>query len=272
MDVLVPLVTLTAMEIVLGIDNIVFIAILASRLPVQQQARARNIGLMAAMGTRILLLFSITWVLKLDKPFVYLTDLGIPAGILGVDPANPKSLPPDVALDPHSSAGRALGINGISVKDLILLIGGMFLIWKSVREIHHKIEGQHESAAKVPTSFASVVGQIALMDIIFSLDSVITAVGMVDADKVWVMVVSIILAILVMLKYAGAVSRFVDRHPTIKILALSFLILIGVMLVAEGIGTHFNKGYIYFAMAFSLVVEMLNMKLRPAEAAHANDD
>ena len=243
MDVLLALVTLTAMEIVLGIDNIVFIAILASRLPVEQQPRARNLGLIAAMGTRILLLFSITWVLKLDKPFVHLTDLGVPAGILGVDPANPKPLPTDAGHDPHSSVGRGLGINGISVKDLILLIGGLFLIWKSVREIHHKIEGQHDTKPVAASSFASVVAQIALMDIIFSLDSVITAVGMVDADKVWVMVVSIILAILVMLKYAGAVSRFVERHPTIKVLALSFLILIGVMLVAEGIGTHFSKGY-----------------------------
>jgi predicted tellurium resistance membrane protein TerC len=272
MDALIPLITLTAMEIVLGIDNIVFIAILASRLPVHQQAKARNLGLIAAMGTRVLLLFSITWVLKLDKPFVYLTDLGVPAGILGVDPASPKALPTETAHDPHSSAGRGLGINGISVKDLILLIGGMFLIWKSVREIHHKIEGHHDTKAVVAASFGSVVAQIALMDIIFSLDSVITAVGMVEADKVWVMVVSIVLAILVMLKYAGAVSRFVDRHPTIKILALSFLILIGVLLVAEGIGTHFNKGYIYFAMAFSLIVEMLNMRIRTPAAAHASDD
>jgi predicted tellurium resistance membrane protein TerC len=272
MEYLLPLVTLTAMEIVLGIDNIVFIAILASRLPAQQQARARRLGLIAAMGTRILLLFSITWVLKLDKPFFYLTDIGVPAGILGVDPANPRALPADAPHEPHSSASRALGINGLSVKDLILLVGGMFLIWKSVREIHHKIEGQHDQAPPAPSSFGSVVGQIALMDIIFSLDSVITAVGMVEADKIWVMVVSIILAILVMLKYAGAVSRFVDRHPTIKILALSFLILIGVMLVAEGVGTHFNKGYIYFAMAFSLVVEMINMRIRPTAATSHSDD
>jgi predicted tellurium resistance membrane protein TerC len=268
MDVLLALVTLTAMEIVLGIDNIVFIAILASRLPVQQQPRARNLGLIAAMGTRILLLFSITWVLKLDEAFLYLTDLGVPAGILGVDPADPKA----TVTDPHSSVGRALGMNGISVKDLILLIGGLFLIWKSVREIHHKIEGHTDTKPVAAATFRSVVAQIALMDIIFSLDSVITAVGMVDADKVWVMVVSIILAILVMLKYAGAVSRFVDRHPTIKILALSFLILIGVMLVAEGIGTHFSKGYIYFAMAFSLVVEMLNMRVRTGPAVQASDD
>ena len=272
MDALLALITLTAMEIVLGIDNIVFIAILASRLPVQQQARARNLGLIAAMGTRILLLFSITWVLKLDTAFIHLTDLGIPAGVVGVDPAHPKLLPGDPAPDPHSSVARALAINGISVKDLILLIGGLFLIWKSVREIHHKIEGHADTKPVVAASFANVVFQIALMDIIFSLDSVITAVGMVDADKVWVMVVSIILAILVMLKYAGAVARFVDRHPTIKVLALSFLILIGVMLVAEGIGTHFSKGYIYFAMAFSLVVEMLNMRVRTSPTTQASDD
>jgi predicted tellurium resistance membrane protein TerC len=266
MEYVLPLVTLTAMEIVLGIDNIVFIAILAARLPVAQQAKARQIGLIAAMATRVLLLFSITWVLKLDKPFVYLTDLGIPPQLLGADPAHPKG----DADDGHHAAGVA--INGVSVKDLILLLGGLFLIWKSVREIHHKIEGHHEKKTQVAASFSGVVAQIALMDIIFSLDSVITAVGMVEADKVWVMVVSIVVAILVMLKYAGAVSRFVDRHPTIKILALSFLILIGVMLVAEGIGTHFNKGYIYFAMAFSLVVEMINMKVRPITAIVAGDD
>ncbi|OAI55284.1 hypothetical protein AYO47_09620 [Planctomyces sp. SCGC AG-212-M04] len=272
MDALLALLTLTAMEIVLGIDNIVFIAILASRLPVHQQSRARNLGLLAAMGTRILLLFSITWVLTLDKPFFYLTDVGIPPAILGVDPAHPKDPATEATHDPHSSAARGLGINGISWKDLILLTGGLFLIWKSVREVHHKIEGHTETQSVGQVSFSGVVAQIALMDIIFSLDSVITAVGMVDAKKLWVMVTAIILAILVMLKYAGAVSRFVDRHPTIKILALSFLILIGVMLVAEGIGTHFNKGYIYFAMAFSLVVEMLNMRVRKAPAVPASDD
>ncbi len=269
MDALLPLVTLTAMEIVLGIDNIVFIAILASRLPPAEQPKARRLGLIAAMVMRLLLLFSISLVLRMDKPFLYLTDLGVPAGILGVDPANPKQVPASAAQDPHSSAGRALGINGISLKDLILLAGGLFLIWKSVREIHHKIEGPGEEAEVQVAGFWSVVSQIALMDMIFSIDSVITAVGMVEADKIWVMVVAIVLAILVMLKYAGTISAFVDRHPTIKILALSFLILIGVMLVAEGIGTHFNKGYIYFAMAFSLAVEFLNMRVRKSPPARA---
>jgi predicted tellurium resistance membrane protein TerC len=286
MDWAIPLVTLTAMEIVLGIDNIVFIAILAGRLPAEQRARARNLGLMAALGTRILLLFSITWVLRMDKPFVYLTDLGVPPSLLSVNPANPKGQPltkgqPDepesetrhdaTKPDPHSRESRGLNINGISVKDLILFLGGLFLIWKSTREIHHKIEGDDHQQQSKAASFGAVIAQIAMMDIIFSLDSVITAVGMVDPDKIWVMVLSIILAIGVMLKYAGAVSGFVDRHPTLKMLALSFLILIGVMLVAEGTGMHFNKGYIYFAMAFSLVVEMLNMKIR-AKPAVATDD
>ncbi|MBX3442587.1 MAG: TerC family protein [Planctomyces sp.] len=274
MDWVLPLITLTAMEVVLGIDNIVFIAILAARLPVEQQAKARSIGLMAALGTRLLLLFSITWVLKMDQPSFYLTDLGVPAGWLGVDPDNPKGLPIETAeppANPRSHAAgphsRGLGINGISVKDMILFFGGLFLVWKSVREIHHKIEGPGEERQVQASSFAGVVGQIAFMDIIFSLDSVITAVGMVN--QVWVMVVAIIIAIGVMLRYAGAVSRFVDRHPTLKMLALSFLILIGVMLIAEGIGTHFPKGYIYFAMAFSLLVEMLNMRVRPAAAVAA---
>jgi len=197
-----------------------------------------------------------------------------------VNPENPKGTEPkadpgkagDAAEpDPHSKEVRGLRINGISVKDLILFIGGLFLMWKSTREIHHKIEGREGEQQVKVVSFSGVIAQIALMDIIFSLDSVITAVGMVDADKLWVMVLSIVLAIAVMLKYAGAVSTFVDRHPTLKMLALSFLILIGVMLVAEGTGMHFNKGYIYFAMAFSLIVEMLNMKIRPKAPVVVDD-
>jgi len=215
----------------------------------------------------------------MDKPFIYLTDLGIPATILGVDPANPKR-PHDPATDQPTAQSsedarvhtpRGLGINGISVKDLILLVGGLFLIWKSTVEIHHKIEGHEQQRQVKAVSFMSVVAQIALMDIIFSLDSVITAVGMVSADKVWVMMLSIVLAIGVMLRYAGTVSAFVDRHPTLKMLALSFLILIGVTLVAEGIGTHINKGYIYFAMAFSLGVEMLNLRVRPRHSPAVDD-
>jgi len=289
MDWVLPLITLTAMEIVLGIDNIVFIAILAARLPKDQQDRARTLGLLVAMGTRILLLLSITWVLRMDKPFFYLTDLGVPAWALGVDADNPKGLAPekpsseantskDAAQDEttkakHSASEthQAVGINGISVKDLILLVGGLFLIWKSVHEVHNKIEGHEDSTQAKAASFWGVVAAIGGMDIIFSLDSVITAVGMVERDKVWVMILSIILAIGVMLKYAGAVSRFIDLHPTLKMLALSFLILIGVMLVGEGTGMHFNKGYVYFAMAFSLAVELLNMKIRSRPVV-ADDD
>jgi predicted tellurium resistance membrane protein TerC len=274
MDWVLPLITLTAMEIVLGIDNIVFIAILAGRLPKAQQPSARKLGLLAALGTRILLLLSITWVLRMDKPFVYLTDLGIPASLLHVDPANPKGIEVEnghktVPDADHASMG--VSINGISVKDLILLVGGLFLLWKSVHEIHDKIEGKEEETEVRVVSFWGVVAQIAVMDIIFSLDSVITAVGMVEADKVWVMILAIILAVGVMLKFSGAVSRFIDRNPTLKMLALSFLILIGVMLTAEGIGTHFNKGYIYFAMAFSFLVEMLNLRIRP-KVEPAEDD
>jgi predicted tellurium resistance membrane protein TerC len=274
MDWLIPMITLTAMEIVLGIDNIVFIAILASRLPIEQQAKARTIGLIAALVMRLLLLLSISWVLQMDKPFVYLTDLGVPPWILNVDPANPKGLPAaDAPADAAHAAPHAggVGINGISVKDLILLAGGLFLIWKSTVEIHHRIEGHEDHRRVRAASFQSVVAQIAMMDMIFSLDSVITAIGMVDRDKIWVMVVAIIISIGVMLKYAGTVSGFVERHPTLKILALSFLILIGVMLVAEGTGMHFNKGYIYFAMAFSLAVEMVNMRIRPKPAVAADD-
>ncbi|MBL8850696.1 MAG: TerC family protein [Planctomycetaceae bacterium] len=272
MDIVFALVALTAMEIVLGIDNIVFIAILAGRLPPAQQPRARSIGLSVALLTRIGLLFSISWVLGLTSPLFHLSDF-LPAGWF-----NPKVLEAAAQAGAHgeASAGieHGIAVNGISVRDLILLAGGLFLIGKSVIEIHHKIEGQVEQRTAKAASFGGVIFQIALLDMVFSLDSVITAVGMVSRDKIWVMVVAIILSMLVMLAFAGRVSGFIERHPTLKVLALSFLILIGVLLVAEGIGTHFNKGYIYFAMAFSLVVEMLNMKIRgPATTAvPASDD
>ncbi|MFG0333385.1 MAG: TerC family protein [Maioricimonas sp. JB049] len=255
MDWLFPLIALTAMEIVLGIDNIVFIAILASRLPEHQQARARTIGLAAALVTRILLLLSLKWILGLTEPLFYLSDFGIPAEWFGT------AAPANGHIAAHGSNGPE--INAVSVRDLILLSGGLFLIGKSVLEIHHKIEGPTDRhQASRASSFAGVVTQIAILDIVFSLDSVITAVGMVDRDKLWVMVVAIILAIIVMLIFAGSVSAFIEKHPTLKMLALSFLILIGVLLVAEGIGTHFNKGYVYFAMAFSLGVEVLNLRVR----------
>lgn len=260
MDWMIPFITLTAMEIVLGIDNIVFIAILVGRLPVEQQARARSLGLLGALVTRILLLLSISWVMNLTNPVFQLTELGIPQAWVVPDPAHV----PD-----KSGHGD---INGVSWKDLILLTGGAFLIWHSVKEIHHKVEGPHEAgpATGSKLSFHAVLIQIALFDIIFSLDSVITAVGMVK--QIGVMVVAVIAAMGVMLAFSGHISRFVDRHPTIKILALSFLILIGVLLVAEGLGTGMNKGYIYFAMAFSLVVELINMRLRPSQVSTVASD
>jgi predicted tellurium resistance membrane protein TerC len=233
---LIALVALSAMEIVLGIDNIVFISVVTSRLPQQQQKLARQIGLLAAMGTRILLLCGIWLVQKATDPLFHLSALGI--------------------------AGRWLAenteVNEVSIRDLILLGGGLFLIQSSVREIHHKIEGAHdERDGAQAVSFRGVIFQIAMLDIIFSLDSVITAVGM--AESIWVMIAAVVLAVFVMMIFAGPVSAFVERHPTVKMLALSFLLLIGVMLVAEGIGKHIHKGYIYFAMAFSLLVEMLNL-------------
>lgn len=227
------LLTLTALEIVLGIDNVIFISILAGKLPASQQAKARKMGLLLAFVTRVLLLFSITWLMKLT------TDL--------------FTLP---ILD-----------EGISGKDLILLLGGLFLIGKSVVEIHEKLEGEdgHATPSKGRASFASVIVQILILDIVFSLDSVITAVGM--AKHIWVMVVAVMIALGIMLAFAGAISDFVNRHPTLKMLALSFLILIGVTLMGEGLGQHIPKGYIYFSMAFAFAVEMLNLRLRTKSRA-----
>ena len=218
-------ITLTAMEIVLGIDNIIFLAILVGRLPKAQQKRARFIGLSLAMVSRILLLFSLTWLMKLTAPLF---------AILG---------------------------NEISGRDIVLIVGGLFLLFKSTMEIHTSLEGsEHVTKAGGSASFIGVVSQIAVIDIIFSLDSVITAVGLVQ--HVEVMVAAIVIAVIVMMFSAGAISDFIDRHPTIKMLALSFLILIGVALIADGFELHIPKGYIYFAMAFSVMVEMLNLKLR----------
>jgi predicted tellurium resistance membrane protein TerC len=233
---LIALVALTAMEIVLGIDNIVFISIVSSRLPMEQQPLARRIGLFAAMGTRIVLLFGIWLVQKATTPLLTLDSLGVAGQWLAE----------------HAE------INEVSVRDLVLLGGGLFLIQSSVREIHNKIEGGHdEHGGAAAATFSAVIVQVAVMDLIFSIDSVITAVGM--AESIWVMVTAVILAVGVMLVFANPVANFVERHPTVKMLALSFLLLIGVMLVAEGIGTHIHKGYIYFAMAFSLLVEGLNL-------------
>jgi predicted tellurium resistance membrane protein TerC len=244
---IIPLVTLTAMEIVLGIDNIIFLAIIAARLPPEQQPRARRIGLMVALAARLLLLFGITLLLAATKPLFHLPDWMF-----------------------SSEEAQA-----ISLKDIILVAGGLFLIGKSTFEIHHKLEGEepHEAGATaMGASFAGVLVQIAMIDIVFSLDSVITAVGMVP-DNVWVIVVAMVITVGVMLVFADPVSNFVSRHPTLKILALSFLILIGVLLVAEGLAQHLNRGYVYFAMAFSFVVEMLNLRLRrpKQEAVHLRE-
>ena len=221
------LLTLTLLEIVLGIDNIVFISILSGKLPEHQRQRARTVGLALAMGTRILLLLSLTWIMRLTRPFFTIAE--------------------------HEISGR----------DLILLVGGIFLLWKSTHEIHERLEGQAEAARKAgrkANTMASVLVQIALLDIIFSLDSVITAVGM--ANQISVMVAAIVIAVGIMMLASRPLGDFVERHPTIKMLALSFLLLIGMALIAEGFHQHIPKGYIYFAMGFSVFVEMLNLRAR----------
>lgn len=226
----VALFTLTILEIVLGIDNIIFIAILADRVKEESRAKARQIGLTLAIGTRILLLFSITWIMQLTGELF--TLLG------------------------HSFSGR----------DLILIAGGMFLLFKSTREIHHKLEGDeaNQGAGHGTAALGAVIVQIALLDIVFSLDSVITAVGV--ADDLQVMVIAVLIAGGFMVWAAGSVSRFVSQHPTVKVLALSFLLLIGMSLVAEGMGNHFPKGYVYFAMGFSVFVEVLNLRVKAKQA------
>ena len=251
--------TLTAMEIVLGIDNIVFIAILTGRLPKQQQPKARLLGLTLALVMRILLLLTLKWILGLEAAIFELGNyLPLHDGLL-------RTLYEWLIHPEHSK------VNEVSWRDLILIGGGLFLIGKSVFEIHEqtaRIEQAH-GEQKPTITFASALVQIALLDIIFSLDSVITAVGM--ADEIWVMVVAIVIAIGVMMIFAEKVSHFVEENPTLKMLALSFLILIGVMLVADGSGTHFNKGYVYFAMVFALMVEMLNLRAQSRQRHVAAD-
>jgi len=226
---MIALITLTFLEIVLGVDNVIFISILSSNLPQSQQGPARRIGLLAAMGMRILLLLTIVWVIRLTAPiFVILS---------------------------HPVSGR----------DLILIGGGLFLLAKSTTEIHNRLEGEEgRSSARVRPSFAAVIAQIAVLDIVFSLDSVITAVGMVE--EIPIMITAVILAVAVMMFSAGPISAFVNRHPTVKVLALSFLLLIGISLVGEGLTMHIPKGYIYFAMGFSVFVEMINLRVRKAAA------
>jgi len=243
-DALVALATLTALEIVLGIDNIVFIAILCGKLPPHQRDKARLIGLALAMFMRVGLLLSISWIMGLTQTLFTLPSFGL-------FEAHAAS-----ATQPHHNP---LEISG---RDLILILGGLFLVGKATYEIHDKLEAHEHGAAGTPRAagFASVLVQILVLDLVFSLDSVITAVGM--AKQLWVMIAAVVIAIGVMLAFSGAIVRFIDRHPTMKMLALSFLILIGIMLIAESFDVHIPKGYIYFAMAFSLLVEMLNIRLR----------
>jgi predicted tellurium resistance membrane protein TerC len=223
---LLALVTLTFLEIILGVDNVIFISILASKLPAPEQAKARRVGLMAAMVMRIGLLMSIAWIIRLTAPLFTM---------VGVD---------------------------ISGRDLILLGGGLFLLGKATLEIHDGLEGERHSSdtRRKVASFGAVVGQIMLLDIVFSLDSVITAVGM--AEDLAIMIAAVVLAVLVMMFSAGPISGFVNRHPTVKILALSFLLLIGLSLIGDGLDMHIPKGYVYFAMGFSMFVEMINLRVR----------
>jgi predicted tellurium resistance membrane protein TerC len=226
-DGLLALITLTFLEIVLGVDNVIFISILSGKLPLSEQARARRTGLVAAMLMRIALLMSIAWIVRLTRPLFT---------VLGQE---------------------------ISGRDLILLLGGLFLMAKATIEIHERLEGEEgQQSARVAPSFAAVIGQIMLLDIVFSLDSVITAVGM--AEDVSIMIAAVVLSVAIMMVAAEPISSFVTRHPTVKVLALSFLLLIGVSLVGDGLGMHIPKGYIYFAMGFSVCVEMINLRLRRA--------
>lgn len=274
-DFALGLLFLTLMEIVLGIDNIVFITILSSKLPVEQQPRARRLGLALALVTRLMLLGLLFWMVNgesFQKPVFHLSDIGFPTQLIermGATEAIPHTILDNAdestraQIDSISKAIHDEHIeesNGISWKDLILFLGGLFLVGKSVYEIHDELGAEEHEVEPSKGMFVSVLIQIALMDIVFSLDSVITAVGMVD--NITIMVLAIIIAVGVMLIFAEPVSRFVDRHPTLKMLALSFLILIGVMLVAESVGAHIDKGYIYFAMFFALVVEVLNIRIR----------
>jgi predicted tellurium resistance membrane protein TerC len=228
-DGLIALITLTFLEIVLGVDNVIFISILSSKLKAEQQQRARRVGLLAAMGMRILLLLSLAWIIRLTAPLF---------SVMG---------------------------NDISGRDLILIGGGLFLLAKATLEIHERLEGEEgHGSARVAPSFGAVIFQIMLLDIVFSLDSVITAVGM--ADDIAIMVAAVVVAVGIMMFSAEPISAFVNRHPTVKVLALSFLLLIGVSLIGDGLGMHIPKGYIYFAMGFSVFVEMINLRVRKGTA------
>lgn len=235
MTALIALVTLTSLEIVLGVDNLVFIAIVTGRLPKQSQARARQLGLLGAMAARIVLLLGVTWIMKLEEYELF-------------------------ELFGHPFTGESL----------VLALGGLFLLGKATFEIHHSLEAPHPAARqanKPVATFGAAITQIMLIDMVFSLDSVITAVGMTDV--LWVMITAIVVAVIVMMVFATPIARFIEKHPTVKMLALSFLLLIGVMLVADATGHEIPRGYIYFAMAFALLVELLNMRVRARRAGHA---
>ncbi|MEA2753423.1 MAG: hypothetical protein QOI41_7566 [Myxococcales bacterium] len=251
MDWIIALLMLTGMEIVLGIDNIIFLSILVGSLPPERQKAARFVGLSLALGARMLLLLGIRHVMGLETPLFHLSSLGFI---------------PDAWL--HSTK-----VNAITGRDLVLFGGGVFLITKSVLEIHKKMEAKDEEDAggrglkRVPGSFAGALAQIVVLDLVFSLDSIISALGMVK--EVWIMIVAMTIAVAFMAFFAGNVSRFIDTHPTFKVLALAFLVLIGIVLIAEGMGTHIHRAYVYVAMAFALVVEMLNMRARSRRAKRA---
>jgi len=234
----IALATLIILELVLGVDNIIFISILAGKLPPTDQPRARTTGIMLAVITRILLLLSLSWIISLEHPFFYIPFFG----------------------------GEKVGISG---HNLILIVGGLFLLGKSTFEIHEKLEGQEgETSARVSPNFVSVVVQIMLLDIVFSLDSVITAVGM--SNELAIMIIAVIIAAFIMIFLSGPIGDFVERHPTVKMLALSFLLMIGFTLVAEGLHQHIPKGYVYFAMGFSVFVEMINLRVRDSHVRPVN--
>lgn len=234
----IAFITLIVLELVLGVDNVIFISILAGKLPVQDQQRARTTGILLAVLTRLLLLASLSWIISLEDPFFHIPWFG----------------------------GENIGISG---RDLILIAGGLFLLWKSTHEIHDKLEGKEgQASAKVAATFVSVIIQIMLLDIVFSLDSVITAVGMVD--HIEIMIAAVIIAAIVMVFVATPLGEFVEQHPTIKILALSFLLLIGFTLIVEGLHQHIPKGYVYFAMGFSVMVEMINIRVRDKHVPPVN--
>lgn len=290
-EALIALIALSLMEIVLGIDNIVFISVATSKLPEEQQSAGRKIGLLVALGTRLLLLVGIFWVAQLATPLFTLSNVLPPMeylksyffededrghghgfGLVKSTESEAASESEHPESEPEFNQEAWDEFNEVTIRDLIMLAGGLFLIYSSVREIHHEVEhnaddGSDEHRGRRAVSFSAVITRVAIMDIVFSLDSVITAVGM--ANQLWVMIAAVVLAVAVMILFANQVGDFVDDNPTVKMLALAFLLLIGVMLCAEGIGTPISKAYIYFAMGFSLLVEFFNMRAREKRATAA---